>query len=247
MAYVLDGAVILVVILMILWGYRRGFARSIVQLVGCLVALAVSFAASGPLAEGVFDRFMADKLQASVQTTVEESLSAGAFTVPEALSTALESLPATVRNVLGLYELDTADKILQADPDGWEPSAASLASRLVTNVVRPVTVSLLRMACFLALFLLLLVVVSILAALVGRVFHLPVLRQIDGVLGAVVGAVQGVILAFALVTVLTLIASTGDSSNNSDSKLTRQTIDQTAIVSRMVECNPVTALLDEVV
>ena len=41
MAYILDGAAILVVLLAVFIGYRRGFVRSLIQLVGLVAAVSV--------------------------------------------------------------------------------------------------------------------------------------------------------------------------------------------------------------
>jgi len=79
----------------------------------------------------------------------------------------------------------------------------------------------------------------------GRIFKLPVLRQFDGILGAVAGAAQGIVLAFVLVSVLTLVTSTTDNSDGSNSILTRETLDQTVIVSHMEAFNPAADLLGQ--
>ena len=47
MAYILDIAVILIFVLAIFIGYRRGFVKSIIRLVGCLLALVIAGTLSG--------------------------------------------------------------------------------------------------------------------------------------------------------------------------------------------------------
>lgn len=44
MAYILDGAAILVVLLAVFIGYHRGFVRSLIQLVGLIAAAVVAAA-----------------------------------------------------------------------------------------------------------------------------------------------------------------------------------------------------------
>ena len=53
MAYILDIAVILIL------GYKRGFVKAAIKLVGCILAVIVAGAASIPLAAGIFDTFAA--------------------------------------------------------------------------------------------------------------------------------------------------------------------------------------------
>lgn len=120
--------------------------------------------------------------------------------------------------------------------------AADVARSVVTYVVRPVAVSLLSMVAFLILFILFMIAVSLLARLVGKLLRLPVLRQVDGILGAVLGTVEGVVVSLVVVAVLQIVAA----SASSDAWITRQDIENTVIVSALGEINPITDALNVV-
>lgn len=87
---------------------------------------------------------------------------------------------------------------------------------------------------FLVLFVLFMIAVSLLARLVGGFLKLPGLRQVDGILGAVLGTVEGVVLALVLVSVMQIAAA----SAADDAWLSRQTLNDTVVVSFMAAHNP---------
>ena len=72
--------------------------------------------------------------------------------------------------------------------------ASGAAADAVVNLLQPMIVSLLRALFSLVLFVFLLVVIRILTGALGRIFRLPVLRQLDHGLGALLGLVQGVLI-----------------------------------------------------
>lgn len=63
MAYILDGLVIIIFLLAIFLGYRRGFFKSIIQLVGCVAAALIASGLSLPMASGLYDQFFSDSVE----------------------------------------------------------------------------------------------------------------------------------------------------------------------------------------
>ena len=95
MAYILDGAAILVVLLAVFIGYHRGFVRSLIQLVGLIAAAVVAAALSTGIAALVFDNFISDGLTQTVSSKIQ---TADTATAAESLQQALEELPGPISN-----------------------------------------------------------------------------------------------------------------------------------------------------
>ena len=232
---ILDGVIILIVLGGLLIGYRHGFVWTVVKLVGCVVALVLAATLSQTVAESIFDNYMQEKLESSITGQLPASQSGS---MKDDIRRALDGLPASVK-----YVLNNAGWIDQAmneidDTSGYKP--ADVSHTLATYVVRPVAVSLLGILAFIVLFLLFMVGISLLARLVGKLLRLPVLRQVDGILGAVLGTVEGIVVALVVVSVLQMAAA----SASDDAWLTRKDMDKTILVSRMAEWNPLTDYLN---
>lgn len=239
MAYILDGAVILIFILAIIIGCHRGFMKSVVQLVGCILAVLLANMLSPLVAGGLFDSFASEQLQ----TTLSSNM---ATVEPEAVTggigKVLDKLPQPVVHALEAYGLGTPEDMLQKVQDSLTGGKDAVAEAVVVGVIRPVAVSLLRALCFAILFILFMIAVFIIARIIGRVFRLPLLKQMDGLLGAVIGAAEGILLIFVAVTVVQLIAA----SSSPDKWISPQDIKSSMIVSRVAENNPLTDMLQSV-
>ena len=240
MAYILDGAAILIFLLAIFLGFRRGFMKSVIHLAGCVVAVVAAALLSTPLAGGAYDLFLANTVEETISSKIVET---DEQSVREALSGSLEQLPGPVANALESAGLGSPEQITEKLQSSLGGSADALSETISTAVVRPVAVSLLRMLLFAVLFIVVMILAAIAAAAIDRVCRLPVLRQVNGVLGGVMGALQGALLVFVGVTVLTLVSLV----SKNDGAISRQTIEDTHIVRAIETISPVTDELDRLV
>lgn len=236
MAYILDGVVIIIFLLAVFLGYRRGFFKSIIQLVGCIAAALIASGLSTPLASGVYDQFISGSIEKSIEAQIKN---AGAGSVDTSLDGVLDDLPDAVTNALTMFDLGTPEQIKNKLQGSLNGTVTQISTQIEQKVVRPAAVSLLRVLCFFILFIVLMILAGLAASLVGKITRIPILRQTDGLLGAVLGAVQGVILVFVAVTLMSLIAA----SSKSDDKITRATMNHTVLVHSVEKVNPVTNTL----
>ena len=100
MAYILDGAAILLVLLAVFIGYRRGFVRSLIQLVGLVAAVIVAAALSTGIASLIFDQFIGEGLTQTVASKIQTADTAAAA---QSVQQALEELPGPIYNALVQY------------------------------------------------------------------------------------------------------------------------------------------------
>lgn len=230
MVYALDGAVILILLVCLLWGYHRGFVKTAVKTIGCVAAIVLAFVFSSVVAETVFDMVIEKPLK---EYTSEQVLD----TAGEALETQVElivaDLPEWTKTVLSNMGYTSAEDVMQQ----WNPDADATAEQLVDALIRPPLVAVLRLIAFLILFIVLMVVVSLLSKVAKQIFRLPILRQLDKTLGIVTGAVQGVLWIVGLATVLQLYVSLA----GADSVVTQEMLRDTTLVRIVMDINPVTA------
>lgn len=239
MAYVLDAAVILIFLLMIFLGYKRGVVRSLLNLGGSILALLVAWGLAAAVAAPIFDATIAP----GVRELAQENITAtDAASITATVDDLFEELPAPIVNGLSACGVGSGEEIAARLDDVVGTTTEAVADALVDNVIRPVGELLIRMVCFLILFIVLIIAARIAARLIDKVFKLPLLRQANGALGAVVGAVEGVIVVLVAVTVVQAIAA----SASADALISQQTVEDTHIVHAITEINPIAGTLDAV-
>lgn len=232
MAYILDGIIVVILIVMVALGHHRGFLRSVVQLVGLIAAFVVAFSLSAGLSAWIFDEHISEPLQETLVSALEEDVTS---TAEEQVTLVVEALPDFLANVLNAE--DMAEKAVEAMNKAVDDSATSLAETVVVNVLRPVTVALFRFVLFILLFIVLMVVVKLLTNLIKPLTNLPVIHQADGALGAAVGLVKGILFVLVAVTVMQLLASSG-------TWITTEQLNSSWIAGWVAEHNPVGAGLN---
>lgn len=183
--YLADAIIVVIFLLFIILGVKRGFVRSVLDLVGTLAAMLVSMWFSGIAAQWVFSTF----LQESLTRQIAEALQAAP--AADAAEAVLSVVPEILRGGLEAFGI-TSDAINQA-----VAGTSGQAAAAVVAVLSPMVVSVLRGLFALVLFVFLLVIFRILSGVVCRIFRLPVLRQLDKGLGILLGVAQA-----ALITVL---------------------------------------------
>ncbi len=230
MVYALDASVILILLICVLWGYRRGFVKSAVQTLGCVAAIVLAFVLSSAVAECVFDLVIEKPLK---EYTTEQVVDTAGAAIETQIDLIMKDLPGWTKTVLAKTGYGSTEDILQQ----WNPDSAATASDLVDDLIRPPVVAVIRLVAFLILFLVLMVVVSLLSKVARRIFRLPLLRQLDGTLGLVTGAIQGVLWVFGLVTVLQLYVSL----STGDGVITQDMLRDTTLVRIVMDWNPVTS------
>ncbi len=228
MAYIWDIVVIVILGLTVFFGYRRGFLQTVVQLVGCVAAFVIALSISSPAANAVFDSFIAE----GVETRLTESLNNVAdVPMEEKLDAAIAELPKPIGSMLqNNTQLQATIDELSANVSS---SVEALVKSVVQSVIRPIVVALLQFIIFILAFLILLFVAKLLAKLIKPVSKLPLIRQVDGTLGAVLGALKGAVFVCVLVSVLQLIAATGSGKG----PITQEILDNTIVVQYVADIN----------
>lgn len=237
MAYFLDAIVVVVFLLSLYLGYRRGFIKTISHLVAMVAALLVTLLCSGALAEAAFDRAVTPAVEKAITQTMEQ---AGADSA-QALDAALEKLPGFLQQTLSNQGI-TDGAALAAKLNAGSGASAQLAEQVTQQVIRPATLPLLKLLCGIVLFLVVLIVARILMGMLDKVFRLPVLRTLNGTLGLVGGALTGVVWALLAVSVIQVIAASG----GADASVNPAVLSQTHVVQWLAQLNPLSSALQEI-
>ena len=239
MAYILDGIVILVVLVCVWQGWRKGFVKALSSLLAFILALVLSSALCGPVSQAVYDGAVGPKVQEALEAGFRNdalsSLSAKA-------DAALAGMPEFVRNLLGNQGIGSGEQLV--DAMGAADGAASLAEQIESTVVAPAVLSLLEVLVSFLLFLVISVVASLLLGLLDKTLcRLPILRQLNRGLGVIPGAVNGVLCVFILASVAPVWAAMG----TVDSLITPAVLADTTLLNWLVSVNPLSETLQSLI
>ncbi len=235
MAIILDVALVLIFVLAIWIGYRRGFIKTIAGVAAFVVALVVASMLAAPLAAWSYDTV----IEPPIRTAVEEQITAAGANIIEQVHAAYEAMPAVVQNLLAQAGIADAEALNE-----YVASSASVnPAYRVMDVIRPVVLPLVEVVCSLLLFIVTSIVAGLLLKVLDVVAKLPLLKQLNKSLGLLGGVLSGLMWVLLVVTLLQIVAAFGAPG----SAVSLATIDNTILISRVAAINPLAGTLLELI
>lgn len=195
---VLDIVFIGLIILYIFLSYRRGFVRTVVELVGWVLIMYLAFNISQPLAEGIYDRFFFESVSDSIYSTVEGSMG---DTAADTTSQLINTLPGFVSSMFGVNEDSLHSTVSQAISGG----AHAVSDGIMTAAVSPVIIMLIRWIIVALLFGIGMFVVRMIAGALNSLFSFRLVGGLNRFLGGVIGLFKGVLIVFLICIILSFI------------------------------------------
>ena len=182
----------------VLFGFYRGFIASVLNTGGCLISVVGSFMLYPKLTEYIANN---PELQRTLLTYTDASSRIGdlATTIMNVGSMTAQSIADVVEKA-GLPE--SISNVLRNNLSSQVYGASESVSSYVSQTVMSASTNILcYIVCFVALYL----VISLALSAIRAIFRLPVLKQLDGLVGGVFGFLRGMILVFVLFALLPLV------------------------------------------
>lgn len=228
MSWLLDLAVIIVFVVYLMLGIKRGAVRTVVEFVGFFAALVVAAVFSEQIAGIVFQSLVRPSVLKATENMLQNILAGSADPVA-ALNRQLPSFVTQFFDTSALQEqLETA----------VNSGAADGAKVLTDLAIGPVVTMLMQVIAAVVLFIAAMALIRMAAGAMDLIARLPVLKQLNKGLGAVCGAAKGLIIIFlisALIYGLTPFLPEND-------VLSMETIEESRIFGTICEINPLSQL-----
>ncbi|MBQ8740978.1 MAG: CvpA family protein, partial [Clostridia bacterium] len=189
MSYILDGIIILIILLGVFLSAKKGFVRTLIEVVGFVAAIVVAFTLSSPLANTIYDKM----IEPSVVKTVEAVATDGAENASAAVDAVWSKMPAfiTESSFFNLSK-DSITSTVQAETAN---GSAQLAQTVSDSFVAPAVTKLISVFISVILVIVLLFVVKILAKYLNKLFSFSIVGDINKTLGGLLGLVKGAAIA----------------------------------------------------
>lgn len=208
-------------------GKRRGFVSAILSLIAVFASVFIAIQASEPLANFTYDSFASKLVVQEVEKAIPDGFDSAS--AAEIVTVSVERLPEYLAKNLKTLGID-AEKIVE-QVKAQDLSKTGSAQMIADKILRPGVVMLLKMLCFIVVFLVSRAILGVIIGLIDKFFSLPVLKTANGWLGAVLGAAKGGIAVYALCVALVVVAEI------SGEGMIAQAIDSSRIVASVSYVN----------
>ena len=196
---ILDIIFLAVIIIFIISGAIRGFAKAIMNIAAIVASFIISNIFSNVIAEWIFNSFVRNDLISKLNTAVAHT--------EISVNSALGELPGWVSSVVSFFcNLFSFDEQRLIECFTGNTETAKMSAVMITdNFVKPIVTGIFAFFIAIIMFILLIIIFKLIIRLVNKLFELPVISPINRVLGGIFGAVEGAVLILLFLAVLSLI------------------------------------------
>ncbi len=228
----IDLAIVLIAVFIIWRSARRGFVRTVIELVGYILAAMISFSLAGIIAQSVYDK----SIRPEIIETVEQNISEGAnlSEIQTAMQDVMDELPGFITLFSGSNGL-SADALSQEMDDTISGGVHTAAVSVADQIVQPIAVSGIKAILGSILFTVLMIGVRFISRTLNRLINFSFLRPINKLLGGLVGVLKAVLILFCAVTIIALLRTY---ISGADEIFSPQVIDKTYLFKLLYNANP---------
>lgn len=218
-----DLAILLILVIFIFRGWKKGFLLSLCG----LAVVVVSFLSARFLAD-TFGTPLADAIQPKLAQTIEEQIDAHINAQLDGQS--LDPLDA-LRDMGGLYTW-AADAFGEAG-QSLDSALSNTVENVALHAAQALAVQITHSAIFTVSFVVLTILLNLLLHALNLVAHLPGLNVCNGLGGGVVGFIKGIVVLWVAVVILQLVPG---------QLFSTETLEKTYLLPFLIRYNPILAL-----
>ena len=206
MSIVLDIILVVIFAAFVLTAAKKGFVKTLLELVASILALVLAYQLSPLVAQGAYEGVVKGSLVTSIEEQLDENFNTS--TAAKKAEVTLDALPDFVVSLASSAGVNVDD--VKAKIKSEKFSSENIATELVEKVAEPIVVGALTIVFFMILAILLLFALKFLAHIISKLFDVPLIGTANKLLGALLGTCKGVIVIVFLCTVLEFIFANGD-------------------------------------
>lgn len=202
MAYIFDIVFLIIFAVIVIFSAKKGFIRSLFDLIGSIVAFVLARVLSSTFAPAAFDAVVRPVSEQYLASTLSDvGTTDYAVQVEQALSSIPESLSG-VMEIIGINTDSILEKVSSANLQG-----NNLVESIMNTVVEPVGTAILQFVFTAILAVVLIFVIKIVVKVLDKVISkLPVINKFNSLLGAAFGVVRGVLIVAVVAMLVSVVA-----------------------------------------
>lgn len=193
---VADIIIVAVFALLFFIDFKRGIAITILNVAGVALTGFLAYHISNFLASWVYTAFVQQTLTTNLQQMIDTQ------GINSAIANSFSALPNWVMGMLGFFlSIFGLDSSVYTNDFQVSNSAAAAVSASVENLIQPVITGMFRLVIGVVISIIIFIIIKILVKKLARVFKIPVVKQINKLLGGVLGLAEAAILVFFAVNI----------------------------------------------
>lgn len=193
---VADIIIIAVFALLFFIDFKRGIAITILNVAGVALTGFLAYHISNFLASWVYTAFVQQTLTTNLQQMIDTQ------GINSAIANSFSALPNWVMGMLGFFlSIFGLDSSVYTNDFQVPNSAVAAVSASVENLIQPVITGMFRLVIGVVISIIIFIIIKILVKKLARVFKIPVVKQINKLLGGVLGLAEAAILVFFAVNI----------------------------------------------
>lgn len=206
MSIILDVILVAIFAAFVFFAAKKGFMKTLLELVAVIAALALSYQFSSTLAKGVYDSMVKDNMITAIEEQIDDNVDIS--TAAKKAEVTIDALPEFVVSVASSVGVDVdsiKSKIISENLN-----SSNIATELVEKVAEPIVIGALKIVSFILLSVILIFILKFAAGFISKLFDVPIVGTANRVLGGLLGACKGVVVLVFICTVLDFIFANGD-------------------------------------
>lgn len=193
---VADIIIIAVFALLFFIDFKRGIAITILNVAGLALTGFLAYHISNFLASWVYTAFVQQTLTTNLQQMIDTQ------GINSAIANSFSALPNWVMGMLGFFlSIFGLDSSVYTNDFQVPNSSAAAVSASVENLIQPVITGMFRLVIGVVISIIIFIIIKILVKKLAIVFKIPVVKQINKLLGGVLGLAEAAILVFFAVNI----------------------------------------------
>ena len=184
-------AIISIIVLFAIIGFNRGIAKTLLNIAGLILSAIGAYYLSNFIAQFIYDSF----IQQSVITNIEQLIHDKG--VDYTIANSLEAVPQWISGILsflvGLFGITLSD---YEQNIGITQSITTSIVESIESTLSSVIVTAITVLFVIVLFIVIFILVKKLIKLLNNVFKIPVIKQLNQILGLLFGGIEGVVIVW---------------------------------------------------
>lgn len=234
MSLILDVILIAIFAAYVIFAAKKGFIRTLLELVAVVAAIFLSFQFSPVIAQTAYDGFVEKQIVNAIEEKIDENVDS--LSVADKANAVLDSIPDFAVSFASSAGVEISDIKEQISSQKIESS--NLAQNLADTIAEPIVTGALTVLIFIVLSIVLNIILKIAAKYISKLFDVPLVKSINKTLGGVFGAVKGAVTLLIICTALRFIFGDGESELSI-------AVNESFVISLLDKINPLMDLLKE--
>lgn len=191
-----DIIIIAIFALLFIIDFKRGIAITILNIAGVALTGFLAYHISNFLASWVYTAFVQQTLTTNLQQMIDTQ------GINAALANSFSALPNWAMGMIGFFlSLFGTDASIYTNDFQIPNQAAATVSTSVEKLIQPIVTGCFQMVIGAVISIIIFILIKLLVNKLAKVFRIPVVKQVNQLLGGVFGLVEAAILVFFAVNI----------------------------------------------